>query len=107
MLYQALQPCRFDREYLAGDFISGQVILIDMVDKLIAWGFITPINDRDVKEAIQKAADELKPLEKEQLYRELQRITGKAPSKRWGKSKLIEMILKAQVGDGYDQNVSI
>lgn len=107
MLYQALQPCRFDREYLTGEFISGQVILIDMVDKLIAWGLIRPINDRDVKAEVQEAADRLKELSRDQLYMELQRITGLTPSKRWGKPKLIEMILKAQVGDGYDQNISI
>ncbi len=107
MLYQALQPCRFDREYLTGDFISGQVILIDMVDKLIAWGLISPINDRDVERALQAAAARLQLLSKEQLYTELQRVTEGIPNKRWGKPKLIEMILKAQVGDGYEQNISI
>lgn len=107
MLYQALRPCRFDREYLTGEFISGQVILVDMVDKLIAWGLIRPINDRDMKAEIQEAVGKLKLLEKEQLYAELQRITGNSPSKRWGKVKLIEMIVKAQVGDDYGQNISV
>lgn len=107
MLYQALQPCCFDKEYLTGDFISGQVILIDMVDKLIAWGLITPINKRDIGLEVQHLKNRLQQWDKEQLSLELQRLTGDVPSKRWGKPRLIEMILKAQVGDDYDQNISI
>lgn len=107
MLYRALQPCRFDKEYLTGDFISGQVILIDMVDKLIAWGLIAPINKRDIEQEIRWMAARLKEQDKDYLCKELQRLTGSVPSKRWGKPRLIEMILKAQVGDDYDQDISI
>lgn len=107
MLYQALQPCRFDREYLTGEFISGRVILIDMVDKLIAWGLIRPINGRDVEREVQCAAARLMLWEKELLQQEFLRITGEVPNKRWGKPKLIQMILKAQVGDSYDQDISV
>ena len=107
MLYRALQPCRFDKEYLTGDFISGRVILIDMVDKLIAWGLICPINQRDIPLEIRRMATRLQEQDKEYLYGELQRLTGSAPNKRWGKPKLIETILKAQVGDDYDQDISI
>ena len=107
MLYQALQPCRFDRQYLTGEFISGRVILFDMVDKLIAWGLIRPINQRDIEREIQCAAARLMLREKEQLQQEFHRITGEAPNKRWGKPKLVQTILKAQVGDSYDQNISV
>lgn len=107
MLYQALQPCRFDRQYLTGEFISGRVILFDMVDKLIAWGLIRPINQRDIQKEIRIVADQLKLWSKERLCEELQRVTGKEAPKSYAKGKLIQMILKAQVGDDYDQNISI
>lgn len=107
MLYRALQPCRFDREYLTGDFISGQVILIDMVDKLIAWGLICPINERDVAKEIQSLGSLLKQWDKERLQLEWRRLTGGVPNGRWGKAKLIESILYAQVGEGYEQNISV
>lgn len=107
MLYQALQPCRFDREYLTGELISGRVILIDVADKLIAWGLIRPINRREEEQEIQQVIARLKQWDKEQLRGELERITGRAIKGQWSKSRLLEQILKAQVGEDYDQNISI
>lgn len=110
MLYQALQPCCFDRNYLTGEFIPRQVILDDMVDKLIAWGKIRAIEEKAVAEEMENLVGQLKQWTKEQLRQEITRFTGKSIPKQYSKQQLIQriqMILLAQVGDGNDEDLSI
>ena len=102
MLYQALRPCRFDRWYLTGEIIPGQVILPEKVPTLMQRGRIRLLSEKALAKELQSESKRLETYTKEQLWAEIVKLTGKQPAKRSSKKQLIQILLETQAGDGHE-----